>query len=95
MSLTSHNDRDTSSIVDFVLGQVRKNGRQATYVVRRMRNGNLRLYDDATSYAAGVGQVIQWGNVVCDYSPAAGDREGQPAEFFTVRAAEEYAKLWL
>ena len=95
MSLTSHNDRDTSSIADFVLGQVRKNGRQATYVVRRMESGKLRLYEDATSYAAGVGQVIQWGNVVCDYSPTAGDREGKPAEFATIAEAEDYAKLWL
>jgi hypothetical protein len=60
-----------------------------------MESGKFRLYDDATSYAAGVGQVIQWGAVIKDYSPAAGDREGKAAEFFTVRAAEDYAKLWL
>jgi hypothetical protein len=60
-----------------------------------MRNGKLRLYDDATSYAAGVGQVIQWGKVVNDYAPTAGDREGKPAEFATLADAEAYAAEWL
>jgi len=95
MSLTSHVDRDTSSIVEFASGQVRKNGRQATYVVRRMESGKFRLYDDATSYAAGVGQVIQWGAVIKDYSPTAGDREGKAAEFATIAEAEAYAAQWL
>ena len=95
MSFTSHQDRDLSSIVEFVSGQVRKNGRQATYIIRHMKNGKLRLYDDATSYATGVGQVIQWGTVVKDYSPAAGDREGKAAEFTTIAEAEAYAAQWL
>jgi len=60
-----------------------------------MRNGNLRLYDDATSYAAGVGQVIQWGVVIKDYSPTAGNREGKAAEFATIAEAESYAAQWL
>jgi len=94
MSLTSHVDRDLSSIVDFVDGKQRGQ-RCAQFVVRTMRNGKLRLYDDATSYAAGVGQVIQWGKVVNDYAPTAGDREGKPAEFATLAEAEAYAAEWL
>lgn len=96
MSLTSHASADTSSVVDYCSGTTRDGKPGREYAIRRMANGKLRLYEDATSYSSRHGgQCIQWGAVVRDYSPDAGAREGKPAEFVSVEAAAAYAARWL